>query len=85
MKSSAPRVKPGPSPQGSTATGRRAQPNSSGPTGARRAPRCRYEPVSQWRGLTSSLPDSLPVLPEEVDLVRNYFADLVADMLKNGT
>jgi hypothetical protein len=28
------------------------------------------------------LPDPLPVLPGEGDLVRIYFADLIADVLK---
>lgn len=34
------------------------------------------------RSLSSHLPDLLPVLPAESDLLRIYFADLIADVLK---
>ena len=36
------------------------------------------------RSLSSNLPDLLPVLPGESDLVRIYFGDLIADMLKDS-
>lgn len=34
------------------------------------------------RSLVSNLPELLPVLPGESDLVRIYFADLIANVLK---
>jgi hypothetical protein len=36
----------------------------------------------EWT-LSSNLPDQLPVLGEENDLVRIYFADLIATVLKD--
>jgi len=36
----------------------------------------------EWT-LSSNLPDQLPVLREENDLVRIYFADLIATVLKD--
>jgi hypothetical protein len=35
--------------------------------------------------LSSNLPDPLPVLPGESDLVRIYFADLIASVLKDAS
>lgn len=40
------------------------------------------KPRIDERLLSSSLPDLLPVLPGESDLLRIYFADLIADVLK---
>jgi hypothetical protein len=34
------------------------------------------------RLVLSNLPQHLPTVPEEADLLRIYFADLIADMLK---
>lgn len=43
------------------------------------------KPKIDERSLSSNLPDPLPVLPGESDLMRIYFADLIADVLKGNS
>lgn len=42
----------------------------------------RREAPADTRALLSKLPDPLPITPAEIDLVRVYFADLIAHVLK---
>jgi hypothetical protein len=75
MKSSASRAKQGPPLQKPAASRLPAQADVDRQAGRRR-------PRIDERSLSSNLPDLLPVLPGEKDLVRIYFADLLADVLK---
>jgi hypothetical protein len=75
MKSSAARAKRGPPLQKPAASRLLAQADA-GPQAGRRNPRI------DERSLSSNLPDLLPVLPGESDLVRIYFVDLIVDVLK---
>lgn len=75
MKSSVSRAKQGPPMQQPAAAPLLVQADSGQQT-FRRGPRI------DDRSLSSNLPDLLPVLPEECDLMRIYFADLIADVLK---
>ena len=87
MKPSAPRVsEQGPPPQRPAAARTRARPKaraaaldvSPSPTAAPK-PGIRND---EWT-LSSNLPDQLPILRAESDLVRIYFADLIATVLKD--
>jgi hypothetical protein len=82
MKTSAPSAsranKQGPQPQKPAAPRKLARPD------ALQAPvRVRSGAKFDERSLSSNLPDHLPVLRGESDLVRVYFADLIASVLKD--
>lgn len=75
MKSSASRAKQGKPLQTQAASRQQAQVDA-GQRAERRGPGI------DDRSLSSNLPELLPVLPGESDLVRIYFADLIANVLK---
>lgn len=75
MKSSASRAKQGP-PLQKPAASRLPTQADAGQQADRRGPKV------EERSLSSNLPDLLPVLPGESDLLRIYFVELIADMLK---
>ena len=78
MKSSASRAKQGP-PLLKLAASRLPAQADAGQQADRQRPR------TGERLLSSNLPDLLPVLPGEHDLVRIYFADLIAGVLKGSS
>lgn len=85
MKSSASRISPPASPQ-RQATRMRVRPTSqmaAVDVPASPTPTPRPGTRNDERTLSSNLPDQLPVLREECDLVRIYFADLIATVLKD--
>ena len=83
MKPSAPRVsEQGPSPQRPAAARKRAR-VAAVEVMPFHAPTPRPGVRNDKWTLTSNLPDQLPVLHEESDLVRLYFADLINAVLKD--
>ena len=87
MKPSAPRVsEQGPPPQRPAAARTRARPRARAAAvevTPSHAPTPRPGIRNDERTLSSNLPDHLPILREENDLVRIYFADLIATVLKD--